>query len=209
MKRYLLQGQAVESFYNAAAGCRLRSAAVIAYASAGEFARFNPHLHAIVLEGGFDPSGRFLHVPRLDLSRLSQYFRSSMIAFFLKRQLINKRLAPNMLQWDHSGFSVDGSVRIPAGSSRTREALSQYIARAPVSLSKLVVEEHAATVLYHAAYNPYFRTNRKVFPCHRPHRRVAATPPRPSLALDPSLRVVLFPLPRHVAAQAPPGAPRS
>jgi len=54
-------------------------------------------------------------------------------------------------------------VRIPAGSSRTREALSQYIARAPVSLSKLVVEDHAATVLYHTAYNPYFHTNLKVF----------------------------------------------
>jgi hypothetical protein len=37
-------------FYNAAAGCRLHTAAVIAYASAGEFVRFNPHLHAIVLE---------------------------------------------------------------------------------------------------------------------------------------------------------------
>jgi hypothetical protein len=118
-------------FYNAAAGCRLHSAAVIAYASAGEFARFNPHLHAIVLEGGFDA--------------------------------INERLAHNMLQWGHSGFSVDGSVRIPASSSRTREALSQYIARAPVSLNKLIVEEHAATVLYRTAYNPYFRTNLKAF----------------------------------------------
>jgi hypothetical protein len=79
----------------------------------GKFARFNPHLHAIVLEGGFDPTGRFAH--------------------------------------------------IPAGSSRTREALSQYIARAPVSLNKLLVEDHAATVLFHTAYNPYFRTNLKVF----------------------------------------------
>ena len=149
--------------YDLAAGCRVHSAAVIAYASAGQFARFNPHLHAIVLEGGFDPSGRFVHVPPLDLSRLSQYFRASMVDFFFKRQLINERLAHNMLQWDHSGFSVDGSVRIPAGSSRTREALSQYIARAPISLNKLLVEDHTSTVLYHTAYNPYFHTNRKLF----------------------------------------------
>jgi len=153
----------IGTFYNAAAGCKVYSAAVIAYASAGEFARFNPHLHAIVLEGGFDPSGRFVHIPQLDLARLSQYFRASMVAFFFKRQLIDERLAHNMLQWQHSGFSVDGSVRIPAGSSRTREALSRYIARAPVSLNKLLVEDHAATVLYHTAYNPYFRTNLKVF----------------------------------------------
>ena len=94
-------------FYDAAAGCRVHSAAVIAYASAGEFVRFNPHLHAIVLEGGFDRTGRFLHIPRLDLTKISQYFRASMVAFFLKRQLINERLARNMLQWDYSGFSVD------------------------------------------------------------------------------------------------------
>jgi len=150
-------------FHNAAAGCRVHSAAVIAYASAGEFGRFNPHLHAIVLEGGFDGTGRFVHIPRLDLVRLSQYFRACMVGLFVEHQLINERLAHNMLQWDHSGFSVDASVRIPAGSSGAREALSQYIARPPVSLNKLIVEDHTATVLYRTAYNPYFRTNLKAF----------------------------------------------
>jgi hypothetical protein len=38
---------------------------------------------------------------------LSQYFRSTMIAFFLKRTLINERLGRNMLDWTHSAFSVD------------------------------------------------------------------------------------------------------
>ena len=75
-----------------------------------------------------------------------------------------------MLQWIHSGFSVD-SVRIPAGSSRTREALSQYIARPPVSLQKLA----------------------------------AAAPARLPGSLDPPLWVVLFPIARYLAAQAPPG----
>ena len=41
----------IQSFCNEAAGRRIQSAAVIAYASAGDFARFNPHLHAIFLEG--------------------------------------------------------------------------------------------------------------------------------------------------------------
>jgi hypothetical protein len=69
-----------------------------------------------------------------------------------------------MLQWTHSGFSVDMSVRIPAVSSRTREALAQYIARPPISLSKMLVEEHEARVLYRSEYNPYFKTNEKLFP---------------------------------------------
>jgi hypothetical protein len=81
-----------------------------------------------------------------------------------------------MLGWTHSGFSLDMSVRIPAASSRTREALAQYIARPPVSLSKMLVEEplagsspqgcgrHEASVLYRSEYNPYFKTNARLFP---------------------------------------------
>ena len=122
----------IQRFYNAAAGRRVQSAAVIAYASAGEFARWNPHLHAIFLEGGFDREGRFIHVPSLNLAKLSEYFRASMVAFFLKRTLLNERLARNMLGWTHSGFSVDLTVKIPASSSKACEALAQYIARVSV-----------------------------------------------------------------------------
>ena len=83
-------------------------------------------------------------MPSLNLSEFSQYFRSSMVAFFLKRTLLNERLARNMLGWTHCGFSVDLTVKIPASSSKTREALAQYIARPPVSLQKILVQEHAA-----------------------------------------------------------------
>jgi len=44
-------------------GKKSRGAAVIACASAGDFARFNPHLHAIFLEGGFDREERLIHAP--------------------------------------------------------------------------------------------------------------------------------------------------
>jgi hypothetical protein len=154
----------IQCFYNAAAGRRIQSAAVIAYASAGDFVRFNPHLHGIFLEGGFDRQGRFVHIPALDLARLAQYFRAAMVAFFLHRSLINERLARSMLEWTHSGFSVDLSVGIPASSSRIREALAQYIARPPISLSKMLVDEHEASVLYRSEYNPYFKANARLFP---------------------------------------------
>ena len=55
-------------------------------------------------------------------------------------------------------------MRIPAASSRTREALAQYIARPPISLSKMLVDEQEASVLYRSEYNPYFKTNVKLFP---------------------------------------------
>ncbi len=102
--------------------------------------------------------------PSLDLAKLSQYFRAGMVDFFLKHTLLNKRLARNMLDWTHSGFRVDLSVKIPATSSKAREAFAQYTARPPVSLKKMLVEEHAGSVMYRSEYNPYFRTNSKLFP---------------------------------------------
>ena len=44
----------MQDAYRAAAAKPVQGAAVIVYASAGDFVRWNPHLHAIFLEGGFD-----------------------------------------------------------------------------------------------------------------------------------------------------------
>jgi len=113
----------------------------------------------------------------VDLQRLdTQYFRASMVAFFLRHSLINERLARSMLGWTHRGFSLDMPVKIHAFSSRAREGLAQYIARPPVSLSKMLVEEplagsgpqgrgrHEGSVLYRSECNPYFKTNARLFP---------------------------------------------
>ena len=66
-------------FYNEAAGKAIESAAVLVFQTAGDFVRHNPHYHGIVLEGGFDDQGRFIHVPLGDLSRMSEYFRRMII----------------------------------------------------------------------------------------------------------------------------------
>jgi hypothetical protein len=89
-----------------------------------------------VLEGGFDERGKFVHIPLGDIQRMSEYFRRVVIRFFLKKELINAHLATSLINWKHSGFSVNHSIRIPAFSIKTREALSQYIARPPLSLKR-------------------------------------------------------------------------
>ena len=38
---------------------------------------------------------------------MSGRFRQRVIAFFLERKLLNERLTKNMIEWTHSGFSVD------------------------------------------------------------------------------------------------------
>jgi len=74
----------IERFYNRAAKTSIKTGMVLAYQSAGEFLRFNPHFHCFVLEGGFDENGRFVHIPFGNLNRMSEYFRRVIIKFFLK-----------------------------------------------------------------------------------------------------------------------------
>ena len=106
--------------------------------------------------------------PQVDLQKMSSCFRQRVIAFFLERKLLDERLAKNMLEWTHSGFSVDASIRIPATSTRTREALAQYVVRAPVSLQNLLVDEGGTdSVIYRSPYSDFFKTDTKVFPAVR------------------------------------------
>ena len=101
-----------------------------------------------MLEGGFDETGRFVHIPLGNIERMSEYFRRVIIKFFLTKKLISAKLASSLINWRHSGFSVDSSVRVASQSEKAREALSQYIARPPISLKKMSIEENdEATVI--------------------------------------------------------------
>ena len=148
----------IERFYIKAAKRPIKTGMVLAYQTSGEFLRWNPHFHCLVLEGGFDESGRFVHIPFGNLHSMSEYFRRVIIKFFLKKELISAKVATSLINWRHSGFSVDASVRIPAGSPKIREALSQYIARPPLSLKKISIEENGeATVISYSSDNEFFK----------------------------------------------------
>ncbi len=43
--------------------------------------------------GGFDHQVQFVHLPTVDLAKMSACFRQRVIAFFLQRKLLNERLA--------------------------------------------------------------------------------------------------------------------
>jgi hypothetical protein len=49
----------IAEFCSAAAAKPISSAALPAYQPFGDALRFDPHFHALILEGGFDPNGRF------------------------------------------------------------------------------------------------------------------------------------------------------
>ena len=97
----------IKRFYSKAAKTGISTGMVLAYQSAGAFLRWNPHYHCLVLEGGFDEAGRCVHIPFGNVQRMSAYFRRVIIKLFLKRKLISAELATSLINWRHSGFSVD------------------------------------------------------------------------------------------------------
>ena len=83
--------------------------------------------------------------------------------YFLKTERINQDMAQNLLSWRHPGFSIDNSVMLYPHDDKAKESLAQYMARYPVSLSKIVYEPVKGKVLFHTKYNKYFKENLKVF----------------------------------------------
>jgi hypothetical protein len=90
-------------------------------------------------------------------------FRRRVIKYFVDKGLLENSFARNLLSWKHPGFSVDNSILIPAQDQKARTGLSQYIARHPVSLNKIICIPEKAQVLYKTKYNDYFGENIQLF----------------------------------------------
>ena len=52
---------------------------VAAHQSFGDMLRWNPHLHAIVLEDGFDNDGTFFYIPFSGLDSMVEVFRRRVV----------------------------------------------------------------------------------------------------------------------------------
>ena len=95
---------------------------------------------------------------------MSEYFRRVIIKFFLNKQLISAKIATSLINWRHSGFSIDNSIHLPAHSTKVRKALSQYISRPPLSLKKISVCENGdATGISYTSDNEFFQEKTETF----------------------------------------------
>lgn len=151
----------INDFYREVAGKEIRTGMVIAHQTFGDMLRWNPHFHAILLEGGFDEEGTFVYLPFSGLEKMTEYFRRTVLRFFTEKKLLTEQFARNLLSWKHSGFSIDNRVRIL--DERSRENLAQYMARPPISLKKIHYEDFKGQVLFHTHYNEYFKENVHIF----------------------------------------------
>ena len=92
--------------------------------------RFNPHFHAIVLEGGFDDEGTSFYTPFSGLDAMVEVSRRRTVWLLVEKELLAEDFAIKLLGWKHSGFSIDNSVRILDREAQTNLAVEHDDLRA-------------------------------------------------------------------------------
>jgi len=122
---------------------------VVAIHSFGDYARWHPHLHALVADGLFLESGFFFVMPKVDLKPLRELFRAHVLKMLKKEGLIDDSFIKMLMSWQHvSGFNVHNEVRIKPNDEKGMENLSQYIIRNTFSLEKLRYDTGDSAVIY-------------------------------------------------------------
>ena len=116
----------------------------------GELLHWHPHIHVLITCGAFTPGGDFLELPEFDRERLLAAWQDAVFDLYLAKEKIDPEVVENMRSWEHSGFSVDQSVFLPAGDQAGIERLIQYMTRCPFSLSRLVKVSDSGQVVYQA-----------------------------------------------------------
>ena len=125
-----------------------RSVSRISSSVAGEMLNFNPHIHVLITDGGFLKDGTFRHMLYWDTDKLEELFRAEVFRLLLEKELIGRDTVNNMLSWNHSGFSVDASVRVETIADAVR--LGRYMIRSPLVLERLNWDAERAEVTYQA-----------------------------------------------------------
>ena len=115
----------------------------------GDYARWHPHLHALLADGHFLESGYFFVMPKMDLRPLRELFRADVLKMVKKKGLIDDTFIKMLMSWHHvSDFNVHNEVRIKPNDELGMDNLSQYIVRNTFSLEKPKYELGDSSVIY-------------------------------------------------------------
>ena len=60
---------------------------------------------------------------------MQKLFERKVLDLLVEKNRLSERLRDDMLSWEHTGFSVDGSVRVLAGDHDRLRRLVRYMAR--------------------------------------------------------------------------------
>jgi len=132
-------------------------------------------LHALVTDGAFDLSGRFRPlslVRKIDWSVLEGLFAKNVIKFLIKKRRLSLSFGEKMLSWEHTGFSVNGSVKIKHRDETGSKSLVRYMARPPISFERVMYDSQTGKVtVYNVKKNAFDRFFDKKAEYPKPHKK--------------------------------------
>ena len=169
----------LSEFFALAAGQELLCASVVSYQSFGEFARFYPHWHVLVLEGGFTKDDRFVYLPMGADEGMLKVWQAAILSLLLRKELIDQARVNMLKDWKHSGFSIESETRL--FNKADREALGQYVVRGATCTGKISYDAIEDIVTWTAAPKGFYKGKSETFKgfefvdqlvAHLPQRRV-------------------------------------
>lgn len=130
----------------------------------GDLVTFNPHIHALVADGVFLPSGTFRLLPPLPEDVLREALRHKVLGFLCAEGVLDTDLAQRMRQWRHSGFSVHNRIRTKAADADGRQRLARYMIRCPFALNKMSYDRKSGMVIYRSKLHATLKRNFQLMP---------------------------------------------
>jgi len=142
--------EVLSAYYKNAAGKNgVAPAAICSIQTFGDMLGFNPHLHILAADGGFNDNGTFYAAAAdLNASILEPLFRHKILAMLKKKGLIGERVIELISSWRHSGFNVYCTDRIYPRDTTSMENLARYIIRASFSQERLSYLSESSRVIY-------------------------------------------------------------
>ena len=114
----------------------------------GNLLVWHPHIHCLVTDGVFDKDTKFHPIPTIDKNKALFIFREKIFAMLKDNSRISDKLIKTMRNWNHSGFSVDNSVKIEKDDYDSMLRLAQYIVHSSFSQKKIKYIESSGSIIY-------------------------------------------------------------
>lgn len=103
----------------------------------GSFSNFHPHLHALATDGLLAPGGKFVPLPDLDTSVLTEVFRRLVLDRLHEANRLSDRFRESLLSWVHPGFSVFAGPAISPDDKDRLERMARYVTRPPLAIGSV------------------------------------------------------------------------
>jgi len=130
----------------------------------GDLVTFNPHIHALVADGVFYPSGSFRVLPPIPDDALREALRHRILDFLCDNAGLDSKLAERMRLWQHSGFSVHNRIRVKTNDAEGRKQLARYMIRNPFALEKMTYDGNTGMVVYRSKFHASLKRNYQLLP---------------------------------------------